>query len=210
MLTDILMKHIGSFRPDRLKFFKHQRVNELPLVDDRLVTSFELMTFDQSTTDGNGQNMNHAATVECGYSKSELENTLILVSGDQLTMDRIRSLQVLKRSDTWGNRFNSALPLLGLFHLEMHFLKMFLKNRLGNASDISSVAGCNGLLHRERISNQLPDFWSAFDLIKDCLDAYVLSMVMAEADLRPFEEMEAFLAADSKCKERTREEKYLI
>jgi hypothetical protein len=163
------------------------------------------MTFDQSTTDGNGQSMNHAATVECGYSKSELENMLILVSGDQLAMDRIRSLRVLKRSDTWGNRFNWAMPLLGLFHLEMHFLKMFLKNRLGNASDISSVAGCNALLHRERISNQLPDFCSAFDLVKDCLDAYVLSMVMAEADLRTFEEMEAFLAADSKCKERTRE-----
>jgi hypothetical protein len=64
----------------------------------------------------------------------------------------------------------------------------------------------DGVLHRERISNQLPDFCSAFDLVKDCLDAYVLSMVMAEADLRTFEEMEAFLAADSKCKERTRED----
>jgi hypothetical protein len=77
--------YIGAFRPDRSNFFKHKREKELPLVDDRVVTSFELMTFDQATTDGNGQSMNHAATVECGYSTNELENMLILVSGDQLS-----------------------------------------------------------------------------------------------------------------------------
>jgi hypothetical protein len=57
MLTDILMKHIGSFRPVRSKYFKHQRVKVSPLVDasDRLVTAFELMTFDQSTIDGNAK-----------------------------------------------------------------------------------------------------------------------------------------------------------
>jgi hypothetical protein len=155
------------------------------------------MTFDQSTTDGNGQSLNHAATVECGYSKSELEEILILVSGDQLTMDRIRSLRYLKQSDTWGNRFNWPLPLLGLFHLAMNYLKMFLKNHIGDASDISSVAGCNALLRRERISDQLPDFWSALDLIDDCLDAYILSLFMEEAKVRTIEDLETFLVADA-------------
>jgi hypothetical protein len=155
MITDILTKHISRFRPDRTKTFARQNVKRIPLTDTRAMSSFELMTFDQSTIDGNGDSLTHSAMVECGYQPHELEEILVLVSGDQLTMDRIRSLRFLKQNDTWGNRFNWALPMVGLFHLSMNYLKMFMKNHMGDASDISSVAGCNTLLHRERISDQV-------------------------------------------------------
>jgi hypothetical protein len=78
----------------------------------------------------------------------------------------------------------------------MNYLKMFMKNHMGDASDISSVAGCNSLLHRERISDQIPDFWSALELIDDCLDAYVLSLFMEQAKVHTIDDLETFLLAD--------------
>jgi hypothetical protein len=63
------------------------------------------MPFDQGTVDGNGDSLTHAATTECGHAKEVLEQILIVVNGDQLTMDRARSLRVLKERETYGNRF---------------------------------------------------------------------------------------------------------
>lgn len=63
----------------------------------------------------------------------------MLVSGDQLTMDRYRSLKALHDTDILGEQFNWILLIMGLFHLMMNYLKMFLKNHLGHASDPSSL-----------------------------------------------------------------------
>jgi hypothetical protein len=200
LLTDVLMKHITGFRPNRKEYFPHKNVQRLSTKDsqNRLSSAFELMTYDQSTIDGNGDSLRHASSVECGYTKEELENILILVSGDQLTLDRIRSLQFLKKSDTWGNRFNWAFPLMGLFHLSLNYIKMFMKNHVGDPSDISTVAGCNTLLRREKISEQVPDFWSAIELIDDSLDAYVLALVMEESNVENIDNLQRFLEADAK------------
>jgi hypothetical protein len=86
MLTDVLSKRIPGFKTDRSLHFPHQIVRKLRPDDSRQFSAFELMPFDQGTVDGNGDSLVHAATVECGYSKEELEEILILVSGDQLTV----------------------------------------------------------------------------------------------------------------------------
>jgi hypothetical protein len=110
MITDILTKHISRFRPDRTKTFARQNVKRIPLTDTRAMSSFELMTFDQSTIDGNGDSLTHSATVECGYQPHELEEILVLVSGDQLTCNgggtgipRYSSEGQMEMQDTRGN-----------------------------------------------------------------------------------------------------------
>jgi hypothetical protein len=197
LLTDVLSKRIPGFKTDRSLHFPHQTVRKLRPDESRQFSAFELMPFDQGTVDGNGDSLLHAATVECGYSKEQLEEILILVSGDQLTMDRARSLRTLKEGETYGNRFNWVLPLVGLFHLSMNFLKMFMKNHMGSPSDPASLAGCNAVLRRENINEKVSDFWSVLDLLDDCLDSYILNMVIEEAGLYSVDELEEFLAIDT-------------
>jgi hypothetical protein len=84
MLTDILIKHVTGLRPDRCKVFPRQHVKRLPLNDDRIVSAFELMTFDQATVDGNGDSLVHFATAECGCSPEELEQILMLGGSDSV------------------------------------------------------------------------------------------------------------------------------
>jgi hypothetical protein len=166
------MVRIPAFKLDRSHHFLRQPVLKLRPDESRELSAFELTPFDQGTVDGNGDSLAHATTVECGYSQDTLERMLILVNGDQLTMDRARSLRLLNAGATYGNRFNWVLPLMGFFHLSMNFLRMFLKNHTGSLDDPASMVDCNAVLRYEHID----DFWPVLDLLDDCLDSDVLSM----------------------------------
>jgi hypothetical protein len=199
MLTDILGRCIHGFAPNRGQYFPRVPVQKLQPNESRQFTSFELMSFDQGTVDGNGASLTHAATIECGYAPDMLEQILVLVSGDQLTMDRIRSLRLLRADGTYGSRFNWILPLMGFFHLAMNFLKIFLKNHLGSPNDPASLAGCNAVLRREHVDDKVSDFWSVLDLVDDSLDSFVLDMVIEEAGVASLDDLTAFLVHDTQC-----------
>jgi hypothetical protein len=125
MLAVVVTKRIQGFNPDRSQHFPRQTVRKPSHDETRELTAFELMPFDQGTVDGNGNILTHAATIDCGHAKEVLEQILIVVSGDQLTMDRARSLRVLKEGETYGNRVDWVhIAPSGSFHLSMDFPKV--------------------------------------------------------------------------------------
>ncbi|KAI5780464.1 hypothetical protein EDC01DRAFT_633336 [Geopyxis carbonaria] len=176
---DIIEKYC-YLKFNRSKCFPTPKVKRLSPKADFEIFTFALMDVEQGSVDGNRESLRRATLKELGYSQNDLIDIVVLVSGDQLTMDRYRSLRALHETDLLGEQFNWIIPIMGLFHLSMNYLKMLLKNHMGKASDPSSLACCNAILQRPRINDKVADFWAVMDLVNDCLDAYILAMLITE------------------------------
>ncbi|KAI5781420.1 hypothetical protein EDC01DRAFT_632698 [Geopyxis carbonaria] len=191
-LMDILQEYTGG-KMDRKKYFPTAKVRKLSTTEAFEVFSFAVMDVEQGSVDGNRESLKRAtlrvSICQTFLCQEDLIDIIMLVSGDQLTMDRYRSLRALHDTDVLGEQFNWVLPIMGLFHLTMNYLKMFLKNHLGNVSDPSSLRACNVILGRPRINDKLADFWSVMDLTNDCLDAFVLSLMLVETGIIDIHEL---------------------
>jgi hypothetical protein len=115
---------------------------------------------------------------------------LIMVSGDHLTMDRYRSLRTLHQTEFIGDQFDWLLPVFGLFHMEMNYLKMLFKNHFGDdtGKDPSTLKSNNNILQRPNVKAETADFWSAMDLVQDTLDSDILGLLVAESKCSNFSE----------------------
>jgi hypothetical protein len=114
-----------------------------------------------------------------------------MVSGDHLTMDRYRTLRTRHNSDLVGETFDWVLPLFGLFHMEMNYIKMLYKNHFGDKSgrDPSTLKCMNNILQTPGVTADFADFWAAMDLVNDTLDADIIGLVLSASGCRSFTDL---------------------
>ncbi|KAF8416290.1 hypothetical protein EV426DRAFT_686853 [Tirmania nivea] len=187
MKTDILALNAG---PDHIGNERELAVgeNEFPRplievlkVEPTNIYPLELMDIEQQSIDGNLRSILKLLTKALGYTPDELMNGLFLVGGDQLLLDRVRSIQLLRDGDVPGEDFQFVFPVLGPLHTLMNKKKLIMRHHHGMASDKGSLTSFNKVLKRDRkIDDQAKDLWACIDLTRDSLDAVLLGLLMEE------------------------------
>lgn len=148
-MAELLSFHIGSKFPRAKGEYRKPEVEVLHLVPN-CIYPFELMDIEQSSIDGNLRGISRVLIEELGYSRQELMEGLFLVGGDQLLLDRVRSIQRWRESDVPGEDFSFVLPILGPFHTAMNYQKSIMKYHWGNSHGKvpGSLSSFNKILRR--------------------------------------------------------------
>lgn len=82
------------------------------------------MDIEQQSIDGNLRGVLKILTEALGCSPEQLVEGLFLVGGDELLLDRSRSVQLLREGDIPGKDFMFVVTLLGPLHTCMNTKKI--------------------------------------------------------------------------------------
>ena len=131
-------------------------------------------------------------TAEAGLEK------LILVGGDQLLKDRVRAIMKQRELDVPGENFESIHAMLGMLHTMMNFAKLICKHHLGKMAtkDPSSLRFCNTMLGLERLDEKASNFWNTATLIRRCVKAFLMCLVVRQAGFTSLEAFQKSFAED--------------
>ncbi|KAG0196116.1 hypothetical protein BGX28_010543 [Mortierella sp. GBA30] len=143
------------------------------------------MRYDQATNEGNLDVLTHITQIFLKLPPGWFtNNTRIIISGDQLTVSRVTSLQELRASDTTPfNRLQWAVPILQLFHLQMLFCSTILRTHYGSISTPGSLAFFIAMLDRKRLNLESPNYHTADELLRQIFDAMVMRIFEVELEL---------------------------
>ncbi|KAF9176923.1 hypothetical protein BGZ51_009411 [Haplosporangium sp. Z 767] len=148
------------------------------------------MRIDQSTIEGNKDVIETIMEEALGLPQEWFNGRRILIAGDQLTVNRIRSLKQLRWDDiSTYHRLDWAIPVMQLFHLQMLFASTILRTHYGSVATPGSLAYNASLLERRRVNLDNPDFHATDELLNHTFDALVLrawGLVLECDDLNAF------------------------
>lgn len=105
-VVDIVETYIEEFKPNHRNYFprpsikKFERTNGLGNI-----FSFGLLDIEQGSASENKASLEKVAYKELGYTPEQLIDILAIISGNQLTMDRWRSICALYSTNILGHQF---------------------------------------------------------------------------------------------------------
>ena len=91
------------------------------------------MDIEQKSVDGNLKSIMKVFTKALGYTPQQLTNGLFMVGEDQLLLDHIHSIQLLRDSDILGEDFKFVLPVLGPLYTIMNKKKLIMRHHLSSS-----------------------------------------------------------------------------
>jgi hypothetical protein len=142
---------------------------------------FPLRVFDidESSIDGNARVIDSILN-ELAVKPEQLTNSVIFMSGDQMTTTRVRTLKELRTRDKLENRFRFAAPVSGWLHTQMAVADGVLRGHRGrqDAQDPGSVNRFAMVLGRTGISNNVTDFNALDRLITHMLKGHIVSAMV--------------------------------
>ncbi|KAI9241686.1 MAG: hypothetical protein BYD32DRAFT_457684 [Podila humilis] len=153
----------------------------VPVVDvlppkKTLILPLPAMKINQASTEGNNRVINSIKKT-LRLTNADFENTQIVIAGDMLTVTRIESLQNEKEEDlTAFDRMEWAVPVLGLFHLEMNLCNTILVTHFGNGNTRGSLASFEQLLGRKRVNPESSDYHAKNEFLRHIFEAMVLQL----------------------------------
>ncbi|KAF9276337.1 hypothetical protein BGZ74_003686, partial [Mortierella antarctica] len=153
----------------------------VPVVDvlhpkKTLILPLPAMRIDQASTEGNNRVINSIKKT-LRLTNADCENNQIVIAGDMLTVTRIESLQGEKEEDvTAFDRMEWAVPVLGLFHLQMNICNTILVTHFGNENTRGSLASFEQLLGRKRVNPESSDHHAKDEFLQHVFDAMVLQL----------------------------------
>ncbi|KAI0043311.1 hypothetical protein FA95DRAFT_411632 [Auriscalpium vulgare] len=109
--------------------------------------------------------------------KEEVEKLMVIVGGDQSTVEKLRTLKKFMASCPHGySRYGWVLPLIQLWHMGWADLERVLSTHWGEsaADDLSSFKSTNIILGRKVKDVKRPDFYPAQHLVFDNLKVEIL------------------------------------
>ncbi|KIP02292.1 hypothetical protein PHLGIDRAFT_79355, partial [Phlebiopsis gigantea 11061_1 CR5-6] len=143
----------------------------------RQTTIYPLGTtdYEEGSASGNQKVLNHLMLQELGFSEEEAAKLLVIIGGDQATVEKVRILKKFAASCPHGyNRYEWVLPLIQLWHMGWSDLERILDTHWGkDITDVSTLAFVNETLGRKVKNVKRPDFYSAQSLVMDNLRAEV-------------------------------------
>ncbi|KAI0038007.1 hypothetical protein FA95DRAFT_1506196 [Auriscalpium vulgare] len=114
---------------------------------------------------------------QLGLSKDEVGKALVIVGGDQSTVEKLRTLKKFLASCPHGySQYGWVLPLIQLWHMGWSDLERILNTHWGKsqANDISSFKTTNNIMGRKVQDVKRPDYYPAQHLVFDNLKVEVL------------------------------------
>ncbi|KAJ7448749.1 hypothetical protein FB451DRAFT_1187568 [Mycena latifolia] len=176
-----------------LRFRTTHAKHQMP---DGYVTSIHPLAtsgHDEGTTQGNRDVLDDLIIRQLGMEKSEVDKLLIIVGGDQSTVEKIRTLQRFLADCPHGySRYGWVLPLIQLWHMGWADLERVLSTHWGRTAlgDMSSFYFINTILKRTIKDVKRPDYYPTqnfvFDTVylkTDNLDAYFTANPVEIEDL---------------------------
>jgi len=135
---------------------------------------------DESTNAGNIQILSNIFQHQYGLPDSLFERILLLIYGDQKTVQRIRSIkQRREEAERPYDRLQWALPVPALFHLRMNYLYMISRLHFGGPDrDQSTLHDAMNFWTRKKISKSKADFYALEQLIIHSFQARVCALLM--------------------------------
>ena len=135
-----------------------------------------------------------------GYSNQALMGGVWVVGGDSMLVSRIRSIQLLREADVPGEDFKFVLPGLGPLHTLMNFMKMLLKQHLGDneGTRVGSLYWMNRKLRRGEIDPEAKNLWVCLDLVKDADEACELAFMVVNEGFHQYEDFRAAILRGDK------------
>ncbi|TFY76801.1 hypothetical protein EWM64_g7212 [Hericium alpestre] len=124
---------------------KH-RMREGRITDIHLLV---MSDFNEGVTAENAKVLDDLLLCQLGLPKEEVERLLVIVGGDQSTVEKLRTLRKFLDSCPHGySRYGWVLPLIQLWHMGWADLEHILSTHWGtsHADDLSSLGSANVLL----------------------------------------------------------------
>jgi hypothetical protein len=129
----------------------------------------------EGNTEQNARVLYDLLVNQLNLPKEEVERLLVIVGGDQSTVEKLRTLKKFLADCTHGyHRYGWVLPLIQLWHMGWADLERILKTHWGLADDLSGFCATNILLGRKVKNTERPDYYPAQHLVFDNLKAEVL------------------------------------
>ncbi|KAJ6478102.1 hypothetical protein C8R47DRAFT_1051332 [Mycena vitilis] len=161
----------------RTTHVKHRMPEDHVTIIHPLATSGK----DEGTTSGNRDVLDDLILRQLGMEKSEVDKLLLIVGGDQSTVEKLRTLQkFLGDCDHGYARYGWVMPLIQLWHMGWADLERILSTHWGKTAtnsereDMSSFYFINTILKRKIKDVKRPDYYPTQNFIFDTLRAEII------------------------------------
>ncbi|KAJ7081406.1 hypothetical protein B0H15DRAFT_803715 [Mycena belliarum] len=151
--------------------------------DASFTAAFPLATSDkdEGSTAGNRDVLDDLLLRQLGMDKADIDKLLIIVGGDQSTVEKIRTLQNLIGDCSHGySSYSWVLPLIQLWHMGWADLERILSTHWGRTAsnsetgDMSSFYFVNTILKRKIKDVKRPDYYPTQNFVFDTLKVEIL------------------------------------
>lgn len=150
-------------------------IKQLLSLDKSATFPLPSMHIDQATLNGNLQIIETIMEGVLKLPREWFNGRRMLLAGDQLTVNRIRSLKRLRWDDvSTYHKLEWAIPVMQLFHLQMLFAATILRTHYGSVATPGSLAFNATMLGRKRVNLDKPDFHATDELLHHTFDAMAL------------------------------------
>ncbi|KAK6987697.1 hypothetical protein R3P38DRAFT_2805605 [Favolaschia claudopus] len=136
---------------------------------------------DEGAAQGNRDVLDDLILRQLGLPKEEVDKLLIIVGGDQSTVEKIRTLQRFLNECPHGySRYGWVLPLIQLWHMGWADLERIPSTHWGRTAsnaemgDMSSFYFINTILKRKIKDVKRPDYYPTQNFIFDTLKAEII------------------------------------
>ncbi|KAF5386775.1 hypothetical protein D9615_001662 [Tricholomella constricta] len=133
--------------------------------------------FNEGNTAENAKVLYDLLVNQLNMPKEEVEKLLVIVGGDQSTVEKLRTLKKFLASCPHGyTQYGWVLPLIQLWHMGWADLERIINTHWGSTQtdDLSSFCSTNVLLGRKVKDIKRPDYYPAQHLVYDVLRADIL------------------------------------
>ncbi|KAK7026542.1 hypothetical protein R3P38DRAFT_2527715 [Favolaschia claudopus] len=151
---------------------------------------------DEGAAQGNRDVLDDLILRQLGMDKKEVDKLLIIVGGDQSTVEKIRTLQRFLDDCPHGySRYGWALPLIQLWHMGWADLERVLSTHWGRTNsnaemgDMSSFYFINTILKRKIKDVKRPDYYPTQNFVFDTLRAEIIDcwkVMLSTEDLESY------------------------
>lgn len=155
----------------------------VPMQGRSQIQPLQVFEIDESTIDGNARIIDSILR-EISVKPEQLTDSVIFMTGDQMTTTRIRTLCELRVRDKLEQRMRFAAPVSGWLHIQMALADGILRCHAGrpDGQDPGSLNRFATLLGRTGVTGNVTDFNSLHRLILHALKAHVLASLLHMAN----------------------------
>ncbi|KAH6913289.1 hypothetical protein BKA70DRAFT_1525370 [Coprinopsis sp. MPI-PUGE-AT-0042] len=184
------VKHVPElqrFNKELQDMYKeHLAVHKLRLRKSKIIP-MRPTAIDESTSHGIVEVLRNLVLSQLNVLPEWLQDWVIFVCGDQMTIDRLRKLkQYTAKADTPHDRNDWVLPVIQLWHLKWNWMKNIFKLHWFNEleRDVHGLHHDVNLLRREKFNAEKCDFYQGHHIIEDRFEAMVLEILRLKCEER--------------------------
>ncbi|KAJ7230881.1 hypothetical protein C8J57DRAFT_1730455 [Mycena rebaudengoi] len=180
----------------QLRFRVNHAKHRMPDGHITIIHPLATSAHDEGSTQGNRDVLDDLLLSQLGMDKSEVDKLLIIVGGDQSTVEKIRTLQKFLADCPHGySRYGWVLPLIQLWHIGWADLERILSTHWGKTEsgsefgDMSSFYFVNTILKRKIKDVKRPDYYPTQNFIFDSLRTEILDcwrVILGTNDLQQY------------------------